>query len=203
VGVLRKLAGPNQGELWRQLSAEIDARYVGDGLGRGDKVEVTHGEWTVTLDSYSVSSGHVNTVYTRMRAPYVNPDGFRFTIYRRGLFSDIAKWLGMQDVEVGYKDFDRDFIIKGTSTTRLRELFASQRLRELIALQPEIHFTVKDDQGWFGPKFSPKADVLVFHCVGVIKDIPRLKGLYELFGETLDQLCRLGSAYEDAPDVER
>jgi hypothetical protein len=37
--------------------------------------------------------------------------------------------------------------------------------------------------------------------VGVIKDVERLKALFELFSETLDQLCRIGSAYERAPDV--
>ena len=50
-----------------------------------------------------------------MRAPYVNPDGFRFTIYRQGVFSDIGKWLGMQDVTVGCPEFDEAFIIKGNN----------------------------------------------------------------------------------------
>jgi len=29
-----------------------------------------------------------------MRAPYVNPEGFRFTIYWKNLFSDLGKLLG-------------------------------------------------------------------------------------------------------------
>jgi len=28
-----------------------------------------------------------------------------------------------------------------------------------------------------------------------------LKQLYEMFGETLDELCRIGSAYEDRPGI--
>jgi len=36
--------------------------------------------------------------------------------------------------------------------------------------------------------------------VGVIKDVERLKLLYELFSETLDELCRIGSARQTAPD---
>jgi hypothetical protein len=35
----------------------------------------------------------------------------------------------------------------------------------------------------------------------VIKDIDRLKLLYELFAETLHTLCAMGSAYEDDPGV--
>ena len=201
MGVLRRLFGPSRKEVWQKLSAEVNGRYVEGGFWKGDKVQVDHGEWTITLDTYTVSTGKSSTVYTRMRAPYVNPQGFRFTIYRRGFFSDIAKWFGMQDVEVGQPEFDRDFIIKGTSVTWLRQLFANARIRELIARQPRIHFTVKDHEGWFGPTFPEKTDELHFTCVGVIKDVAQLELLYDLFAETLDQLCRQGSAYEDAPGV--
>jgi hypothetical protein len=193
--------GPSREEIWRQLSAEIDGRYV-ERPWKSDKVEGSHGPWTVTLDKYVVSTGKTTVVYTRMRAPYVNPQGFRFTIYRKGIFSNIGKWLGMQDVEVGYPAFDEDFIIKGNDEAKLRELFASERLRDLIAGQPQIHFEVKDDEGWFGSKFPEGVDELVFLVVGVIKDVERLKLLFDLFAETLDQLCRIGSAYETTTGVE-
>ena len=164
-------------------------------------MRASHGEWTVTLDTYTVSTGKVVMVYTRLRAPYVNPDGFRFTISRKHMFSSVARWLGMQDVQVGHEPFDDDFIIKGTSEDKLRELFSSPRLRELVSGQPEIKLTVHDDEGWFGPEFPEGVDELTFIAGGVIKDIDRLKQLYELFAETLDQLCRIGSAYERAPEV--
>jgi hypothetical protein len=35
--------------------------------------------------------------------------------------------------------------------------------------------------------------------VGVIKDVDRLKSLFDLFAETLDTLCVIGSAYETPP----
>ena len=50
----------------------------------------------------------------------------------------------MQDVEVGHPDFDRDFVIKGTDGTKLRQIFGNARIRELITAQPKIHFEVKD-----------------------------------------------------------
>jgi hypothetical protein len=197
--------GPSREEIWRQLSGEIAAQYVDGGFWKGDRVEARHEQWTVTLDTYQVSNGKQTTTYTRMRAPYVNPSGFRFTIYRKGFFSDIAKWLGMQDVRVGHEPFDTDFIIKGTSELRLTELFSNDRIRELISQQPHIHFTVKDDEGWFGPKFvtasGENVDELRFTCLGVIKDVARLKTLFALFAETLEQLCRMGAAYDSDPAV--
>ena len=201
MGLMRRMFGPSKKEVWNQLSAAIGAQYKDGAFWKGAKVEGKHGEWTVTLDTYTVSNGKTTIVFTRMRAPYVNPGGFRFTVYRKSIFSAVGKWLGMQDIEVQDESFDRDFIIKGTDEDKVRALFANARIRELIAAQKHIHFEVKDDEGWFGATFPEGVDELVFVVVGVIKDVERLKLLYELFAETLEQLCRIGAAYEQAPDV--
>lgn len=199
--MLRRWFGPSREEIWRKLSDDLRARYVDGGWSRSDRVEVTHGDWTLTLDTYTVSTGKTTVVYTRMRAPYVNPEEFRFTIYRRGFFSDIGKTFGMQDVEVGDPAFDQDFIVKGTDEARLRSLFSSPRLRELIRQQPHIHLSVRDEDGWFGGRFPERVDVLTFTVVGVIKDVDRLKALFDLFATTLDELCRIGAAYDSDPEV--
>ena len=199
MSLMRKLFGPSQEEIWHQLCAALDARYVDGGFWKGDKVQARHGEWTVTLDTVSVKD---QPDRTRIRAPYVNPDGFRFTVYRRGFFSDLGKWLGMQDIEVGDPAFDDDFVVKGNDEAKVQRLLANPRLRELLAAQPEIHFSVKDDEGWTGADYPKDTDVLCFDCEGVIKDLKRLKLLYALFASTLDQLCRIGSAYEEPPNVE-
>jgi len=201
MGLARRVFGPSKKEIWNQLSTEIGAQYKHGGFWKGDKVEGKHGEWTVTLDTYAVSNGKTTIVFTRIRAPYVNPGGFRFTVYRKSIFSAVGKWMGMQDIEVHDEPFDRDFIIKGTDEDKVRALFSNARIKELIAAQKHIHFEVKDDEGWFGATFPEGVDELVFAVVGVIKDVERLKLLYELFAETLEQLCRIGAAYEQAPDV--
>ena len=120
MNTLRKWFGPSKEEIWRQLSTETGANYIQGGFWKGDKVQAAHDQWTITLDTYAVSTGKSTVVFTRLRAPYVNPDHFRFTIYRRGFFSDIAKWLGMQDIEVGHDlvgnagmlDFDHDLLAR-------------------------------------------------------------------------------------------
>jgi len=203
MSILRDLFGPSRDEIWQQFAAAVGGNMTEGGFwGRG-KVEAAHGQWIITLDTYTVSTGKSSITYTRMRAPYVNPEGFQFTIYRRGIFSDIGKWLGMQDVEVGEPQFDEDFIIKGNDEAKLRRLFADAKLRELISAQPDIHFCVKDDEDrfWGGRNFPPEVDELYFRVTGVIKDMDRLKLLYDLFSETLDELCRMGAAYDKNPGV--
>jgi hypothetical protein len=43
--------------------------------------------------------------------------------------------------------------------------------------------------------------MLTFAVPGVIKDIDRLKALFDLFAMTLDELCRIGAAYARDPEV--
>jgi hypothetical protein len=202
MGILRQLFGPSKEEIWRQLCSETQAQYVSGGFWKGDKVQASHGQWTITLDTFTVSNGKTSTTYTRLRAPYVNKDDFRFTIYRKGFFSELGKLLGMQDVEVGYPEFDEAFIIKGNDERKLQALFAHPTIRQLVERQPTIHLTVKDDEGWFGTSFPEGVDELYFCVLGIIKDVDRLKSLYQLFAEMLDHLCQIGSAYENDPRLE-
>jgi hypothetical protein len=113
----------------------------------------------------------------------------------------MGKWLGMQDIEIGDEAFDQDFILKSNQESKLQELLGSSKIRELISRQPEIYFAVKGDEGFFRSSFPEGVDELYFQVIGVIKDVERLKLLYELFAETLDQLCRIGSANENPPNV--
>jgi hypothetical protein len=193
--------GPSKDEVWRQLSQEMGAEFVDGGFWKGSKVQVHVKPWTITLDTYSESTGESSVTYTRMRAPYINPEGFRFTIYRKGIFSALGKLLGMQDIEVGDPDFDEAFIIKGNDESKVVSLFSDTRIRQMIQDQPKIRLDVKDSEGWFGPTFPEDVDEVRFQIAGVIKDIERLKALFELFAAVLDQLCRIGSAYKQEPGI--
>lgn len=195
--LLRELFGPSREEIWRQLASEINATYVaGDSWWKRDKVQASHAGWLITLDE------HGKYHHTRMRAPFLNPGGFRYSVYRKGIFTELGKYLGMQDVEVGHPDFDRDFVIKGTDDTKLRQIFGNARIRELITAQPQIHFEVKDANGIFErdlfaekpPEDLDVLEFLVHSRHGKIKDKEHLRLLFDLFAETLDELCRMGTA---------
>jgi hypothetical protein len=81
-------------------------------------------------------------------------------------------------------------------------LFSDPKIRQIIQGQPKIQPEVKDSKGWFGPKFPEDVDELHFQVVGVIKDIDRLKALFDLFAAVLNQLCKIGSAYNQNAGVE-
>ena len=194
----RRLFGPSKQEVWSRLAEHVGGRVIDNGFWRGgSRFEVEAGEWTITLDTYAVSTGKTTAVFTRMRAPYVNRDGFRFRIYRKHVFTWLGKLFGQQDVEVGDVEFDENFVVQGNDESKVRALLRNEKIRELIEAQTGICFEVKDDEGWFGRKFPEGVDELYFVTGGIITDVERLRLLYELFAETLEELCRMGSAYED------
>jgi hypothetical protein len=188
-------------EIWKGLSLELNAKFVDGGLWAKDKIQFDCNPWTITLDTYSVGV-HGRRWFTRIRAPYRNPSGFRFRIGRRGFFSNVAiKFFGMQSVNVHQGQFDNEFVLQGNSAYRVRELFASEKIRQIISAQPVIEFDVKDDEGMFCAKFPPGVDELCCVLRGEITDVGRIKLLLELFAETLAQLYRIGAALKENAGV--
>lgn len=201
MGILREIFGPSKKEIWSELSRKINAEFKTGGFLESDKVVACSKEWTITLDTYQVSTGKSSVTYTRMRAPYVNKDGFWFKIYRTGFFTEVGKLLGMQDIEIGVPEFDENFVIKGNDESKVKALFSNTNIQRLIEFQPSFHLEVKDDEGWFGVQFPNGVDELYFNVAGVIKNIDQLEALFDLFAEILDHLCIIGSAYESDPNV--
>jgi hypothetical protein len=202
MGFGREIFGPGRKEVWSELSRLIGADYIDEGFFGKNKVMARVKEWTITLDTYTVSTGKATVTYTRMRAPYVNKDGIWFKIYKSGFFSELGKRLGMQDIETGFPEFDTEYIIKGNHEDKVRELFSKTSIQKLIELQPRFCLEVKDDEGWFGEEFPEGVDELYFSVAGEIKKIELLKALFELFADVLEYMCEIGSAYESNPNLE-
>ncbi|MEO8314878.1 MAG: DUF3137 domain-containing protein [Pseudomonadota bacterium] len=205
MGLFRSLFGPGQEEIWTSLRAQIDAELVDGGMWRGDRLRMQAGDWTVTLDEYTqmVHTGKTSIpiAHTRMRAPFPNPTEFRFSIYRASVFSYLGTLMGMQDIEAGYPEFDKDFVIKSNRESDVRSLCGSAKLRALVTAQPKFQLSIQDDEGWFGTKYPPSVDVLVFDVAEKIRDVERLKGLYDVFAETLNKLSKMGIAGSGTGDV--
>lgn len=189
---------------WRRLAEELRGNVLEGSLFTTERVLIATGRWTIVLDTlFSPASKSTDT---RLRAPFFNPSRFRFAIYRRGLLSDLAVKLGMQDVEVGHPDFDRDFVIKGSSDSALRALLDDVRLRQLLAAQRNGRLEVQDADKAFRPAErgpGTEVDELCFTVPGVVKDLDRLRDAVELLSQTLDRLSRNGVITSESPPATR
>lgn len=202
MSLLRKLFGPSKREIWQQLSNKIGGEFIEGGWFKRDAVVVKHKQWTIVLDTYVVHSGNAHVTYTRIRAPYINKDGFKFTIYRRSFLSDIGKFFGMEDIVTETDEsFDYDFIIKGNDHYKIWKFFSNERIRYLMKQQPQLKISVHRASTEFFGKFPKNVDEVEFKVVGVIKNLEHLQQLFDLFAEMLDHLCHINAAYEDDPTL--
>jgi hypothetical protein len=172
---IKRMFRPSDVEIWRKLESEANARFEKGDFWHRDKVEVTHDDWVITLDTY-FSAANKNE-YTRMRAKLPMQADFRFLITREGLLSEIAKLFGAQDIQIGDEEFDKLFMIKGNNEKLIQQMLQNSKIRQLLLAQPEVHFAL-----------TPESELL-FAVPVIIKDIHRLKQLFELFTETLEFLC--------------
>ena len=206
MGFLRQIFGPSREEIWRQLSSEIDAQYVQGGFWKGDKVQIHHEQWTITLDTYTVSHSTGKTHLPRPTHAFGLLTSIRTVSNSRFIEKDFsAIWANCSECRMwksAILNSMRHSSSRAMTSKNCGHLFANPKIRQLLEMQPAVHLTVKDDEGWFSTAFPEGVDELYFSVVGVIKDVERLKSLYYLFAEVLNQLCHIGSAYENDPQLE-
>lgn len=201
MGIFGSLFGPSKKEIWSEIAYDIGGRFKNGGFWERDYIRYEYGDWEIVLDTYTRSHGKSSSTYTRMRAPFLNKDGLYFKIYREGFFSNLSKYFGMQDIEIGDSFFDENFIIKGNSDYQITKLLEGDEMKALIEAQDQIHFEIRDDEGIFVSKYPEGVDELYFQCRGVLKDENKIKDLFDLFAFTLERLVAIDSAYPESPGV--
>jgi hypothetical protein len=191
---------PGKDEVWSALAVERGGEV---GRGRRGKVKLVRfriGAWALVLDTFTESSGHSSHMYTRLRVAYRAADDFRFRIYRRTVFSDVGKFFGMQDIDVGMDAIDRDYVVQSNGVGKVQSMvFQPEVAGALAALRA----------GRLQARKLRKAGVdttglieLSYVTGGDVKDPDRLRRMLDLVCGVLEYLARSGSATRDAVTVE-
>ncbi len=194
---LHSLFGPSKDEIWQQIAKDIDGEFIDRGFWKTNVLRYSHKEWELLLDTIHRDK----MTFTRLRVPFLNKDNLYFKIYREGFFSDIGKFFGMQDIEIGDPRFDDNYIIQSNNQNKIRKLLKEPKLKMLFEMVPKIHVSIKKDEGLFGRKYPQGVNVLYFEQTGILKNKETLKLLFRLFAEILDQLVHIDSAYENDPKM--
>ncbi len=214
MGILELLhLGPSKSKVWSQVASEIGGDFIDRGFWHADNLVYKHGQWRILLDTFQFKPMTANQGFTpgftltRMRSPFVSKDGLSFSIDRSINFRKLGKLIGYPGIGKVDTSLDTNFVIKGNDDNKIKILLQSERINELINLQPKITFEIRDNDKAKdadfpdGVDFPEGVDQLYFQCFGVIKDKMRLKSLFELFSITLDELVRIGSASPDDPGI--
>ena len=187
---------PNSNIL-KQFAKEMNGKFVDRSFHNSAKTELKYLDWNITFDNYTeykTSGGKTfEQIYARVVSPIKSNDNFRFEIYRKNIFSSIAKIFGAQDIEIGNSKFDKDFIIKANNEFKLKAFLNNKDLRNQIENFERINLQISDRKGIWEKKLSGKEFELSFFIGEPIDDIQNLKSIYLLFIEMLKQLKEINS----------
>ncbi len=173
--------GNSEEEVWQQLQADL-ARE--EGLLQYTALLEQQGR-KVVLDIDIDPGGGFEGGYafTRLSAPLQRRDDFKFHIHDEGFLADVGKLLGMQDVVIGYPEFDDKVIIKTNNKDRIRQLFSAAEVREVFSALPDFNLQVKEHE-----LDDSQQTFLELEIEEAITDLPRLRRIYSAFYQVLEAL---------------
>lgn len=175
--------------MWQEFTTETGGRFIKrEEAWLSDKTEIEYNGWSIYFDNYNITSGKFSQEITRVTAPFVTVDDFRFEIYRSGFIRQVKKIFGAQDIEIGRPKFDKAFIIKANNELKIKTLLQNEKIRSLIEAQKELNLVISDQKGIWESKLPKNELELTFYADGRIIDFEILKSMLSLFQELLDNL---------------
>ena len=202
MGWFRNTFGPFKKEIWNEVANEIGATFVDGGFWKKDKIVYQHKNWTIELDTYT-TGGKNSRTYTRLRACFITLDYFEFRMYEENILSSWSKKLGLQDIQVGYPDFDDRYMLKSNNHEKqTHRLLESTSIRELIKSVEDVRLSIQNYEGFFLQKRRKNLQLIYFEKYGIIKDKQLITNLFTLYCLMLDQLVKIESASPKDPQFQ-
>ena len=189
---LRKLFAPRE-QVWKPHCDGIGGRYVEGGFWKGDRVEIPHRDWTLTLRA-DTGGGESRLVSTRLSAEAESAGAGEFMLWlARGWPGQKALHLAARLPGAGIREADvpglADRCLALTSDVeRAKIVFGSPELQALVNDQPELLLLINGTSRCSRPG---RVGVSVA-APGVLEDAVRLKPLVALSRQLLDALSESG-----------
>jgi hypothetical protein len=196
-----RLFGPTQGDIWKILSNDIDAKFeIGNSLFKNYKVIKKFGDYTITLDTYNKITSTNRTpnpnptttaTLTRIHSEFQNKYGFRFKIFGEYFNNYLPSFFDMKDAKIENLE---NLIIRSNNEFVIKTLLENSTIVDVLKTHPEILFQIHNS---YGEKVTPNSFSTIYAEIpGVIKNNEILKNLFELMGESLLEIEKLNNNYE-------
>ncbi len=164
----------SEDEIWKKISDQLK-----NDLGKKDYSALIEDEqYSILLDIDIDPEGGSDDgeLLTSLTAKLSDEQHVRFSITHQGFKSEVKKIFGMQDIEIGFQEFDNKFIIKGNETEKVKEIFSNEELRFALLKFDNIIFEIRDHK--IG---AHKEVVLALDISEVVNDPLQLRSLYKSF----------------------
>lgn len=125
--------GKRRDRVWQQLATRHGGSCTPGGLFGYPSVQFTYTDTSVLVDTYS-TGGRNPARYTQIH--FYWPDTqFRLEVYPEGVFARIRKFFGMEDMQIGSADFDRQYIIHGSDPNEVRTFLSPHVMHAINQLR--------------------------------------------------------------------
>lgn len=125
----KQFSGNTTDDIWQQVSADLAGQEIFEYnvflVQDGRKVELL-----IDIDLGGGFEGGYE--FTSFKAPVALEHDFRFALHHQGLIDTAGKFFGMEDVVIGYPEFDETLIIKTSDRERTRRIFSDVNVREIF-----------------------------------------------------------------------
>ncbi len=188
--IYNSLFGKDYGSVWKQFSKENSGIFRFS--SRGYRLDFRYRNFPITIETYSYyTTPEETSEYVRGVVEFVSLDPFKILLTRQGLMENISKIFGAQDIQIGDKRFDKDFMIKSNDETKTRFLFSKDAVAKILLKNQTIRLEITDEEGLFGEK--PKAGncMLYYILEEEINEINQLNDISLLFKAILDALMEM------------
>ena len=140
----------NYRKIIKQQAEKRNGKLSGGLLYSDPKLHFYHGSNKITLDT--VSGRYSTTTYVEATLDqHVNK---KMVIYKEKYISKIGKILGMQDIELGYPDFDQEIIVKGSDEKFVKKVLTNEIQYLLLKQIKKLEINIIFRNGYLGIYFK-------------------------------------------------
>jgi hypothetical protein len=179
----RIISGTSEDEIWLQVEAGMSDASL---LEYETVIEQGGHRVRINIDIDPGGGFEGGYELTTITAALMNERDFRFAIHHESFLDEIGKFLGMQDVEIGYPEFDKQLIVKTNNEQLAKYIFADENTRRTFQALTDFSFGIthhrSGDEG-------EKVPFLELEIDRGITDSTELRQLYHAFFSVLTKLA--------------
>ena len=177
------IKGASEEEIWQQ----IERQFAQNPEPLEYNAIVEDGGHRIIIDIDIDLGGGFESGYetTSFMAHLLTDSPFRFAIHEEHFTDEIGKFFGMQDVELGYVEFDKKLIIKTNDADQLKEIFADESIRSVVQELDDFTFGITTHHAADATVKEPFLELIIEHG---ITDVSKLRTIYRAYCSVLNKI---------------
>ena len=174
------ISGKSQKEIWQRIEEDFSQKtelFDYDALieQNGKKINLT-----IDIDLGGGFEG--GYAFTTFIAELEVVEAFRFALHHQSFMDRVGKFFGLQDVVLGFPEFDKSIVVKTNDSARLKDVLSDGLIREVLQGLPKFDFHITHHTSDYT---QVEAAFLELRIEEGITEPDRLREIYNAFFKVL------------------